>query len=122
MGNEQSKIQRTNFKMDFDIIKEIKKNCFVKNKNKPIIQNCDYLNRLIHSLKYYTLLNVSNSKSDADVFMEFIGVYGEALNDYHHFIDIHSDDLENIHNQLINDKNFGECRLDKCLLFKRHFN
>eukprot|EP01084_Bolivina_argentea_P281611 481853_1 len=97
-------------------------NCFGKNHKDPPIQNCDYLNRLINGLKYYTLTTKNENGLSNDIFMNFIQVYDQVINDYHHFINVHDNDLEIIHNQLVNDKNWGECLLDKCLLFKRHFN
>eukprot|EP01084_Bolivina_argentea_P227118 383614_1 len=93
-------------------------NCFSDSKDEANIDNCDFLKRLTHALKYYQSLDVS----DVNKFVEFTNMYGKVLNDYIHCIHTHGNDLENIHNQLINDKNFGECRLDKCLLFKRHFD
>eukprot|EP01084_Bolivina_argentea_P090105 162418_1 len=108
--------------MDLGKFKETKTNCFAANNGQVRIEKCDYLHRLIHGLKYYQLLNPSTNKLGSDIFIEFINVYKNILNDYHHFINVHGEHLEDIHNQLINDKNFGDCLLDKCLLFRRQFD
>lgn len=92
-----------------------------QDENVNIIQRCDRLNRLIHALKYYHLSNISNESVNDGVFVDFcVDIYEEALNDWTHFIDHHSDQLQHINEQLINDENFGECNIKKCAVFKRH--
>ncbi len=118
----ETKDKGSDTKLDMEIFKTITTNCFAESKEEAMIENCDHLNRLVHALKYYTLLNVSHSQLSRDIFTEFMNVYKNALNDYTHFICQHSHDLEAIHTQLMNDTHFGECLLDKCVLFDRHFS
>eukprot|EP01084_Bolivina_argentea_P032433 60017_1 len=67
------------------IFKQKATHCFAESKHEPNIDNCDFLNRLTHALKYYQSLDVS----DVNKFMEFKNMYGEALNDYIHCIHTH---------------------------------
>ncbi len=91
--------------LDLETVKSYTTNCFSKNNNDEVtIQNCDYLNRLVNGLKYYTLITKSKNGSSNDIFMDFINVYPKLIDDYTHFIDTHGIDLERIHNQLINHK------------------
>ena len=84
-------------------------------------KQCDHLNRILHALKYYRLLDLENNPSNHHIFANFCNVvYPQLLNDYQHIISTHSDQLEAIHEQLIKDDNFGECDLLKCALFRRH--
>eukprot|EP01084_Bolivina_argentea_P307572 531644_1 len=107
-------------KTQFDsrMFRSNKKHCFKTNHKPPLIKNCHYLNRLIHGLKYYTSLSIANN----EIFMNFIDKYPTLLNDYTHLIDTHGNDLEHIYNQLIQDKDFGDCSIDKCIPFKTHFD
>eukprot|EP01084_Bolivina_argentea_P227117 383613_1 len=121
MGNKQSKLQKQSkakIIIGLGTFKQKATNCFTESKDEAKIHNCDYLNRLTHALKYYQFLDVT----DGNKFVEFINTYGEALNDYIHCLHTHANDLETIHNQLINDSDFGECSIHKCFIFKRHFN
>ena len=82
------------------------------------VNDCDYLQRMLHGLKYYDLLNL-DAISDADIFINFcINVYPQILNDYQHIISTHSDHLEEIHEQLIRGKAFGRCDHQTCVVFK----
>ena len=82
----------TETKLDLEIFKTIQTNCFSETKEEVRIANCDYLNRLVNALKYYTLLNVSNDELTEGIFVEFINVYKQVLNDYTHLVNTHSGD------------------------------
>lgn len=86
-----------------------------------ILSKCHHLKRMINCLKYYTLLNIDDNPSNAHLFNEFCNdVYDQLLNDYQHIITSHEPHLEDIHNELINDNNFGQCKYDKCAFFGRY--
>ena len=97
---------------------------------KPMISSinkyreCDHLNRMIHALQYYQLLNIHQNTSNIHLFMHFcMEIYKELLNDYQHIITIHGDQLETINQQLINNNdNLKQCHHSNCMLFKRYYN
>ena len=49
-------------------------------------------------------------------------IYKELVNDWTHFIDTHSYQLQDMNQQLIYDDNFDECQMEKCGVFKRYYN
>ena len=106
------------------IYKTTKSNCFGKNAVDNInINSCDHLQRMLIGIKYYQLLNLHQNPSNNDIFIDFCQrVYVELLNDYQHIISTHSQQLELIHDQIINDTEFGECDHRKCQLFTRYYD
>eukprot|EP01084_Bolivina_argentea_P259204 437281_1 len=135
MGNKQTtkskaikrpKSEAQNFGLDLNIFKseETSNKCFGDNKDetKIEIQDCEALNRLVNALKYYTLLNITNTESSHTLFAEFCdNIYKNALNDFIHFMTTHSAQIEGIHKSIVNHQNFGVCNLSKCNMFNRHY-
>ncbi len=111
-------------RMDFDIFKLNGTECFSKSGDEIIIKDCDYINRLIHGLKYYQLLQIANNRLNDDIFADFsIERYrNQMITDWIHFISVHSNDLDDINAELVNDANFGECSMENCVLFERYYN
>ena len=92
-------------------------------KIQPFISNCSHLTRLIESLKYVEKLDVVQNKKDEMEFVRFcLETNKEILNDTIHLINEHGQDLEEIHQSLINDEDFPVCDLAKCSLTSRHYN
>eukprot|EP01084_Bolivina_argentea_P132638 234078_1 len=113
---------KSTMNMDMNIFKSISNKCFGYNQDVSI-NECDHLHRILHGLKYYSLLKLDENPSRRDIFAEFCDiVYPELLNDYSHVICKHSTQLETIYDQLITDDNFGECVSSKCILFKRYYD
>ncbi len=77
------------------------------------------------ALKYYQLLNIQRNQDNIKTFTHFINnIYKkQIINDYIHVLDQHSDDLENIHNQLLNDNHYSDiCKVSDCSIIDRHYN
>eukprot|EP01084_Bolivina_argentea_P047659 87841_1 len=105
--------------VNFAVFRSSTSICFgPKNSNFSInIDGCSHLNRILHGLKYY--LSLSNE----DDFTRFCKeVYQCILDDYIHVITIHSNQLSEIHEQLITDKQFSECNVNKCAVVQRHYH
>eukprot|EP01084_Bolivina_argentea_P279992 478746_1 len=86
-----------------------------------IIKKCTPLQRLVSGLKYYSLLNISTNTIHQDIFANFIDeIYCELIDDYNHLDDIHNDQLEQIHQMLIQSKTFTKCQINKCAFTARH--
>ena len=96
--------------MDLNIFKSDDEYCFGKsggineNKSKDVsITSCTSLNRVLHALKYYKILNPQRTPSHVDIFSNFIlKAYPQFLNDYQHVIANHEVHLELIHDQIVN--------------------
>ena len=86
------------------------------------IKRCDFLNRLITGLKYYTNLDIENNDIDKDEFNNFFDdTYVNMLDDYLHVLRCHSIDLEEIHNSLFTKYKFKKVDINKCKYTLRHF-
>ena len=98
--------------------------CFGKNvddKEHIDIKKCSYLERMLHGLKYYKLLSLEINTSNKEIFISFYQtVYTQLLNDYQHIISIHQQQIEDIHNKLITDENYGNCKHSDCTLYDRY--
>eukprot|EP01084_Bolivina_argentea_P174594 302407_1 len=108
--------------MPLDIFKENGNKCFGKKVEVFDIKECDYIYRLIASLKYYTLLNVSHRYHE--IFNQFCGdIYKNLLDDWIHLISTHSnsDQLYEIHRQLVEEHNFSDCIIEYCSLIAAHY-
>eukprot|EP01084_Bolivina_argentea_P087241 157586_1 len=98
------------------------------NKSAPFITNCDHLNRLVESLKFYTSLDIENNELDSDKLVDFIeNIYNDKennkqifLNDYIHLVIDHGKDLEYIYDEVIKRNDFPKCLLKNCKLTCRH--
>jgi len=87
------------------------------------IRKCDMLNRLIHGLKFYSNLDIDTNEVDKDEFNNFFDdTYKNMLDDYLHCINVHSDDLEEIHDSLRSKYHFSDCNVRNCSFSKRHFD
>eukprot|EP01084_Bolivina_argentea_P117806 209142_1 len=79
---------------------------------------CQAMMRLFVTLKYYSLLDVYNNKDDACMFENFLNeIYPAFIDDYVHFINHHSHELENIYVEL---ESMLTCAVSKCLFTSRH--
>ena len=88
---------------------------------------CDCIDRLIMSLKYFDDLNISNESKNNDTFIKFIKeIYGgkNLLNDWIHFLSIHSNQIDDIleyYSLLDDDNNSKRCKISDCKLTARHY-
>eukprot|EP01084_Bolivina_argentea_P083788 151683_1 len=119
MNNKQSKSEYS---------KSLKKHNLKINKNVDIFQHdnnkcfgndgtddCDALHRLTQALQYHSVMN-------QEEFTDFcVNNYKNALNDHIHFMTVHSNQIEKIHNKLIHNNNISGCTLSKCNVFVRHY-
>ena len=98
--------------------------CYRNEDNDDIdVTKCWALQRILTGLKYYQLLEIEKNPSNEDVLIKFCeDVYSQMLNDYQHIITSHSRQLESINKQIINDKRYGDCDNNKCVLFKRYYS
>ena len=79
---------------------------------------CQAMNRLFAALKYYSMLNVSENESDRnDIFTAFMcDIYPsqQLIDDYIHFNERHSSEIETINTAI------GQCSIDLCAFTHRH--
>eukprot|EP01084_Bolivina_argentea_P210019 357615_1 len=109
--------------MDFNIYMLNGRNCFGLSTENIDIQKCDYLNRLVLGLNYYTLLKVAKDPTKDDIFIEFCSnTYTQIVSDYTHVISTHEPQLELIHDIVIKNSHFGDCNAKDCVLFKRYYD
>eukprot|EP01084_Bolivina_argentea_P078022 141570_1 len=88
--------------------------------NHTYFNQCQAMNRLFNALKYYSMID-NNNKNDKEIFNQFINtIYVQLLDDYTHFINYHSCELEIVYNQLINKSMFGLCDINTCKFTSRH--
>eukprot|EP01084_Bolivina_argentea_P127294 225140_1 len=61
---------------------------------------------------------------DKEVWNKFLNqTYNNPIDDYIHFNNEHSHELENIHNEIINNKTMlNPCQISKCAFTARHHN
>ena len=106
----------------FDIYKDSEFKCFSQNDTISAIDisECTALHRLTNGLKYYSSLNIKLT-SDLELFNAICNnIYTDILNDYLHLIHAHSNQLEDISNNLIANHQFSKCDVNKCQLTARH--
>eukprot|EP01084_Bolivina_argentea_P169004 292997_1 len=96
------------------LFKTEQSSCFGKNVDEFKIEHCDYINRLMRAIQYY-----ASNPSLFGVFCSY--EYKQLLNDYIHFISIHSRQIEKINAQLVNNNTFRKCYLNKCEFVRRHY-
>ena len=87
--------------------------------------NCQAMNRLFAALKYYSMLNISENKSDREFVTEFMtDIYStQFIDDYIHFNNHHSQDIEMINRDITNENNdclFMQCQIELCAFTNRH--
>eukprot|EP01084_Bolivina_argentea_P004324 8226_1 len=122
----QDKIKQTNpaveciqpqFVVDMDVFQTNGTNCCGANNYDFNIKQCDHINRLIHGLMYYQSINPSDNN-----FTTFcVDIYKQLIDDHIHLVTKHSQQLEAIHQQLVEDKRFGECSINECARIQRHY-
>eukprot|EP01084_Bolivina_argentea_P169002 292995_1 len=96
--------------------------CFAAN-NEEIIESCSSLKRLMHALKYYSLLDISNSKICGETLLNFIqNIYHQFLDDFSHLIEEHQPQLHRIHASLLTNSKYGfiQCDMKSCKYTSRH--
>eukprot|EP01084_Bolivina_argentea_P103314 185075_1 len=80
-------------------------------------KQCKSMRRLLFALKYYSELNIDNNK-DAEIFTEFmLDIYYGLINDYIHFNNEHTHQLQHINDDLITN---NECKISTCTSTSRH--
>ena len=95
--------------------------CNTSKPNIPLFQQCDHLNRLLHAMKHYQLLDIAHNPTMVPVFACFHDkAYPQMIDDYHHVISIHEEHLEELHNEIISDPNYGQCNYTQCNLSQRY--
>eukprot|EP01084_Bolivina_argentea_P312625 541250_1 len=101
-------------------------NLFIKNAmqcnridNNNIIDNCQCLQRLSYTLKYYS--NKENAEKDwIDL---CVNTYAhQMLDDYSHLLSTHYQQVEQIKQELITNYGFDKCSIKNCKFSDRHFN
>ena len=102
--------------------------CNTKPNVEHIIQNCNCLLRIAHSLKYFKLTCKDNEGLNGDQTQKFVDFctnsYPECLDDYIHFISKHSNNesLDKIRNDLQKNYELNIClNINKCQCTKRHY-
>eukprot|EP01084_Bolivina_argentea_P153801 268149_1 len=86
------------------------------NNNKGFTK-CAAMSRLIIALKYYSMLDIHNVE-DREFFRNFMDViYYQVIDDYIHFNNHHTHELETINIHLING---SDCQISSCVFASRH--
>eukprot|EP01084_Bolivina_argentea_P264638 448346_1 len=91
-----------------------------ENADENIIEQCDHLKRSTYALKFYKNNKNTNNKS----WHKFcLNVYGnKILDDYHHLLSKHQNNIDNIKNELIDKYGFSQCLVKDCQFIQRHFD
>eukprot|EP01084_Bolivina_argentea_P245448 410945_1 len=109
-------------KLDPDIFKQDNCNDYDCNQK---YRKCKSIKRLFAALKLYSTLNIIGDENDRDVWNKFMNqIYHNLIDDYIHFNNNHSHELENINKAIIDNKIVGliPCQISKCLFTSRHHN
>ena len=98
------------------------------NLSQPSNQCTDYtkccsIQRLLCSLKYYTLLNSQDSTQNKAIFNQFImDIYKyQMIDDFNHMTHQHGQELDQIMEHCINEYKFIRCDIDTCDYSSRHY-
>ena len=80
------------------------------------VQDCDAIQRLLISLKYYNLLDIKNDKNNQKIFENYMNeVYkNQIYHDYHHLQKYHSNELQEIKNTAITRYGILNCHEPQC--------
>eukprot|EP01084_Bolivina_argentea_P211248 359363_1 len=105
---------------DFDPTK------FQNNDNQNILEcgandytKCQFMNRLLLALEYYSKIDILQNQDDRNFFDHFMNeIYCQLLDDYNHFINHHSSELEQITQSL---KSKNKCQVTNCQFTTRHY-
>eukprot|EP01084_Bolivina_argentea_P238721 401084_1 len=111
-----NQVDSNTFKIDHD-------NDVPCNGEKDYIQ-CECMKRLFAALRHYSLLDILQNENDREAWNKFINeVYDNLVDDYVHFNNNHSHELENINNEITNNKTIlNPCQISKCTFTSRHHN
>eukprot|EP01084_Bolivina_argentea_P117807 209145_1 len=89
--------------------------------NNESYAECQAMTRLFTTLAYYSKLDIDNNKNHRDIFEHFLyDVHHAFIDDYVHFINHRSHELENIYVEL--ESMFPNCDVSKCLFTTRHLS
>ena len=112
-------------KIDLEVFKNDAADQCNKN-NKFNVMNCSALSRLMATLKYFQVLNVNESKDDADIFEHFINevyVPVKLVDDYTHLMEEHEEDIYDLNQWILSSLNNNKkCNIEKCQHTYRHYN
>eukprot|EP01084_Bolivina_argentea_P153803 268152_1 len=79
---------------------------------------CSAMKRLLTALKYYSMLDIIDKVEDREFFRKFMNdIYYQVLDDYIHFNNHHSHELETINASLVNN---SACQILSCSFTCRH--
>ena len=82
---------------------------------------CPSILRLFEILRQYISLNPAQSSQNRERFIHLITTeYTNLLNDYIHFIKHHQHEIEEIHEDLVKNKDFKKCNFKSCEYTFRH--
>eukprot|EP01083_Nonionella_stella_P055837 147206_1 len=100
--------------------------CIKRGDTSSIIDNCDCLQRMRVAMKHFNLLSDDDSNRDEnkEIFLSFCDeVYKNQhlLDDYCHVIKEHSNDLNQIKDELIDKYQFDACDVNQCHKVKRYY-
>lgn len=114
--------------IDWGLFHEICNNCEEPPNDNNIIPYCSYLKRISVALKYYEMLCNDNKsqqrKENKQLLVQFcVETYTALLDDYVHFIQVHSDNkqLLQIKDELMNTFGLSMCDLSQCKKLNRHY-
>lgn len=98
---------------------ESKDDKLIDNKiNKCKELKCDYLQRIIYAIKFYHNIDIIKDQIELIKFVN--NKYIEFINDYHHILFVHENDIEEIHNLLLTKYNESPCKLNTCYRVSRN--
>ena len=105
--------------MDLSICQTTHCQCFGKGINK-----CSHLQRMLRAIKYYKLLDSTQTTSDINEILVsfYFDIYKELINDYQHIISTHCQQHEAIYDEIISNKEYGACDYEKCKCLNRYYN
>ena len=84
-------------------------------------RKCPSLLRLSLTLKYYSKLDIINNQHHRHTLIQHISkIHTNLIEDYVHFIKDHGDQIEDIHNDFIQNRGFTACEINECTFASRH--
>eukprot|EP01084_Bolivina_argentea_P102636 183853_1 len=98
--------------LDFNMFIQQDNELLCNNDNKNYTQ-CNAMHRLFAALKYYSMLNISNENDIELLNIFFKEIYCQFIDDYIHFNNYHSHELEKINTELTADNSmFKSCQIN----------
>ena len=114
-SNRNEKMQR----LDASLLNEDGTECQTAKDSESVIVHCQYLKRLVVALRLF------EANKDDDVRLERLLVrnYGrQLLDDFGHFLEVHSAHSAEIKAEMIRSHGFTECNVENCEFTERHFS